>query len=231
MHARASTGIPLLYDARWSLPAGDYRVELTASDRSQPLVGELGLQLGRRGGPIETWQVNPAAHWATTFTLPVTVGFVGLRASDQLAARRPLVRLTPLRITSGRDRLGEEEVLESRDVGGATLFIHDGGSYLERSGIWLKANARSRLTLAATSRGPGVMRLRAGPAATQVDLRIDGRQQTVSLEPGQGRDIPLPAGGTRRIEFVTRGGFVPAEVEPTNTDTRHLACWIELAAS
>jgi hypothetical protein len=226
------TAVPLLYRARWSLPAGQYRLELSLSNSSRRLTGELGLQLGRQGEPIERWNLDAVGRWSTTIDLPVDVRFVGLRASDDLAALGPRVRLRPVHIVDASDRLRGLEVQEARRVGSARLFFHDTSSYPEPSGTWLKADATTNISLAAPDGQSRVMRLRAGAGATTVDIRAGAMRSTIALKPGEGRDLPLTGGASpQRLEISTRGGFVPAEVSPGSQDDRRLSCWMEILES
>ncbi len=226
------TPVPLLYRARWSLPAGQYRLELLLSDSSRRLTGELGLQLGRFGEPIERWNLDAVGRWSTTIDLPVDVRFVGLRASDDLAALRPRVRLRPLRITDVSDRRDGPEVQQAQRIGAVRLFFHDTASYPERSGTWLRADSTTRISLAPPDGLSRVMRLRAGAGATTLDIRAGATRNTIALKPGESRDLPLTGGsGPQRLEISTRGGFVPAEVSTGSRDKRRLACWMEIVES
>jgi hypothetical protein len=226
------TPVPLLYRARWSLPAGQYRLELMLPDSSRRLSGELGLQLGQHGEPIERWNLDAVGRWSTTIDLPIDVRFVGLRASDDLTALRPRVRLRPLRIIDVSDRLGGTEVQEARRVGSARLFFHDTASYPEPSGTWLRADSTTHISLALSDGLSRVMRLRAGAGATTLDIRAGAMRDTIALKPGEGRDVPLTSGASvQRLEISTRGGFVPAEVSPGSQDERRLSCWMEIVES
>ena len=89
------TGVDLLYDARWSLPAGRY--ELCLDGRGRTIQGEIGLQVGRVGPPLRTWTIAPAARWTTTLDLPANARFVGFRASPELAGRGARAAADPAR--------------------------------------------------------------------------------------------------------------------------------------
>jgi hypothetical protein len=224
------TPVPLLHRARWSLPAGRYRVELFLPDGVRRLTGRLGLQLGRIGEPIETWEIDAVGRWATTFDLPVDVRFVGLRASDDLAALRPRVRLRPIRITNAGERLGGEDVLQVRRMGARTVFYHDDASYPEPAGTWLRADSTTRISMAGGDGRSTRLRLRAGAGATTLHIRADGRRDSFALQAGEGRELTLAASDRpQHIEIATQGGFVPADVSPGSRDQRRLACWLEIA--
>ena len=75
--------VPLLFNGRFSLPAGECIVELERLATATTTTGTLGLQLGRKGAPAREWRVEFDEHgrWRAHFALQVDVGFVGFRAS------------------------------------------------------------------------------------------------------------------------------------------------------
>ena len=89
------TPVPLLYNARWSLPAGRYRLQVVAPEPTHRLHGTLSLQVGRAGPPLQAWTLEAIGRWTETIELPVDARFVGLRASPELEAQRVRVRLLP----------------------------------------------------------------------------------------------------------------------------------------
>ena len=50
--------LDLLWNARFALPAGEYRVQLTRADASSRTDTTLGVQIGRVGAPLEQWDVD-----------------------------------------------------------------------------------------------------------------------------------------------------------------------------
>src|SRR5205085_529398 len=61
--------IDLLWNARFSLPAGAYRVALSRHDEGL-IPATVGIQVGRAGAPLERWNVaGPAAE--RRVTLPI----------------------------------------------------------------------------------------------------------------------------------------------------------------
>lgn len=236
---RSGQPVPLLLNARFGLPAGRYRVVLSpsADPAGQTLSGGLALQGGRHGGTLATWDVDAAAgsRWQETFDLPVDVGFVGFRASDNLAASVGDLRIIPLRVIPTLDRPAAYDVLGSTTLGDRFVFLfHDGASFPEDDGFWVRGGAPASISvLSRTGRLnlPIELRLRNGPLANTVHILTPGAATDVVLGPGEIRTVrltPTPLDGTLRMIIKPERGFVPAEHEPGNRDTRLLGCWVEV---
>lgn len=221
------TGVDLLYDARWALPAGRY--ELDIDGRGRTIQGEIGLQVGRVGPPLRTWTIAPATRWTTTLELPANARFVGFRASPDLAAAAPDLRLVPRAVPDLRTRRTDPEVMQSRQYGDAAVLFYDERVAPEPGGFWTRGDSSSRLAVALAPDRPTALRLRAGPVGATVQTNVDGDVQRVTLAPLATRDVTLRSRHTvASVEIVTTGGFVPAEVDPTTRDRRRLGVWVEV---
>jgi hypothetical protein len=60
-----------------------------------------------------------------------------------------------------------------------------------------------------------------------VDVRVDRREERVSLRPGDERVFDLPAQRSL-LRIATSAGARPSEFEPGSKDHRYLGCWIEI---
>jgi len=227
-HARGErTGVDLLYDARWSLPAGRY--ELCLDGRGHTIQGEIGLQVGRVGPPLRTWTIAPATRWTTTLDLPANARFVGFRASPDLAGAAPELTLIPQAVADLRTRKTDPDVLQSRQYGDAAVYFYDDRAAPEPTGFWTQGDSSSRLAVALAPDRPTALRLRAGPAPVTVQTIVDGDVQRVMLAAKETRDVRLQSRHTvASVEIVTQGGFVPADVDPATRDRRHLGVWVEV---
>jgi len=226
---------PLLYNARFALPAGRYAVELVSSSpQSGALTGTLALQLGRVGSPSRTWAVDVTIPgvWGRAFDLPIDVGFVGFRGSPEIERAKPAIRIRPVSIADAHERLPEREVLATRALGGgdAMLFFHNDVVLPEHDGFWTPGHSTMVVTVAAPRGRPARLRLRAGPVRTDVRLSAESWRQDVTLEPNSVREVtvPVPASGAMRLAIETSSGFVPARFNPADHDERLLGCWVEL---
>ena len=221
------TGVDLLYDARWALPAGRYQLDLDG--RGRTIHGEIGLQVGRVGPPLRTWTIAPATRWTTTLDLPANARFVGFRASADLAGAAPELRLVPQSVADLRTRRTDPDVLQSRQYGDATVFFYDERVAPEPTGFWTRGDSSSRLSISLAPDRPTVLRLRAGPAPATVQTISDGDVQRVTLAPLATRDITLRSRhSVASVEIVTEGGFVPADHDPATRDRRRLGVWVEV---
>jgi hypothetical protein len=73
--------------------------------------------------------------------------------------------------------------------------------------------------------------VRNAPVTNRVSLEIDGRAQTLELQPREERMVPLPVSsdrGAALVNIYSDSGFRPSQVEPGSTDNRYLGVWIEL---
>jgi len=223
------SGVELLYDARWSLPAGRYEIDLDARPRGGTLHGELGLQVGRVGPPLRTWTLPPADRWTTTVDLPADARFVGFKASADLAQVAPDLRLVPVAVHDLRTRRTDPDVVQSRLYGDTPVFFYDERVAPEAGGFWTRGDSSSRLAVALAPDRPTALRLRAGPAPAAVTTIVDGHAEQVALAPRATRDVTLRSRhAVASVELVTAGGFVPAQIDPGVQDRRHLGVWVEV---
>jgi hypothetical protein len=237
----ANQPTPVLLNARFDLPSGRYALTLAPRDPAGPdtaLAGHLVLQAGRVGGSLMEWNVQAGAGetWQTTFDLPVDINYVGLRASRDLETRVGELRVSPLRIVTNLDRVAAYEVLASSTYGRDVVLFHDGASYPEASGFWVRGSSRAvvsvvsrtgRMTTNAT------LRLRLlSPVANAVRIETPGRTWTTTLEPDVATEVevqPTALDGTLRMAITPAEGFRPADRTPGNRDRRFLGCWVEVA--
>jgi hypothetical protein len=234
---RAAAQAPLLFNARFALPAGRYTVGLTPGPGAPDgrLVGHLAVQGGRHGGTLAEWRVSATGAWRDTFDLPVDVSFVGLRASEGLAAAAGNLSIVPARVMPMLDRIAAAEVLGSMALAGRFVFLfHDGASYPEGDGFWVRGEAGASVSvLSRTGRltMPVRLRLRNGPRDNVVRITTPDGTQTVTLGPRESTDVrvtPTPLDGTLRMILHPERGFVPSRTEPGNRDDRLLGCWVEV---
>ena len=235
---KARQPTPMLLNARFALPAGRYQVQL-ATDRVVPdqprLAGSLELMGGRSGGTLAQWDVEGRAggRWEGWFDLPVDVNFVGFRASTNLEARVGELRITPVRIVPTADRIAAYDVLAAAMLSRFVFLFHDGRSYPEASGFWVRGANRAVVSVVSKT-GPvttDVTLVLRSPVANRVRLDTPGHSWSIELRPNVPVEIrvtPTPLDGTLRMVIRPERGFSPAEVERGSQDRRFLGCWIEV---
>jgi len=229
---------PVLLNARFALPSGRYVVELAPRTGTEPeagLSGHLQLQAGRSGGALAEWNVEAPAgsRWQGTFDLPVDVNFVGFRASDGLEAGIGSLRVRPVRVVPNLDRVAAYEVLASLTLDRFVFLFHDGASYPETDGFWVRGSSRAIVSVVSrTGRLTTRVRLRLrSPVANTVRFEAPGLAWTTELEAGVPAEVdvePTPLDGTLRMIISPASGFRPAELTPGNRDRRFLGCWVEV---
>lgn len=231
--------IPLLYNARYSLPAGHYLVELVSTRSSSPVTSErLGLQLGRAGPLTQDWEVSLAAPgvWGRTFDLPVDVGLVGFKASEGLAAAGFSLRLRPMTIVDAHRRVPVGQVLSVKRYGAVVAVFPDERAWPEQAGFWVSGGETVRFLVNPDVPASGdrptelVLRLHSGEIANTVVVAARGKAERLELFPKRVRTVVLPLGtdGATTITLAARDYFVPAARDPQSKDQRHLGCWVEI---
>jgi hypothetical protein len=225
--------IDLLWNARFALPAGEYRLRLARSGASVADT-TLSLQVGRTGPPLDSWPVAGAV-WEHRFVLPIDAALVGFRAQPDLARGDGELLLTPVSIVDESRRIARPAVIGARRYGTATTFFHDDFVFAEQSGYWTRGGASARVTYvtSAESRTIDVM-VSCGPVPNRVTLSTDDWEQHLAIEPGAPQRVAIPTSDVSEfsvrlaaLEIAVEKGFVPADVDRAATDRRFLGCWIE----
>jgi hypothetical protein len=151
---RVPQPMPVLLNARFALPAGQYVVTLAAAP-GRSLNGSLSLQVGRNGGSLTDWIIatRPGESWEGAFDLPVDVNFVGFRASRSLAPEVGNLRVQPRSIVPVLDRTAVPDVLAAVAAGDLVFLLHDDHAYPERNGFWVRGGAQASLSIVARADG------------------------------------------------------------------------------
>ena len=97
--------LEVLWNARFALPAGEYRVKLTRPVEPSRADTTLGVQIGRVGPPLEQWNVAGGVS-EYRLLLPIDAIFVGFRAPSDFARSDGELRIAPVRIVDERKRIG-----------------------------------------------------------------------------------------------------------------------------
>jgi hypothetical protein len=226
--------VPLLFNARFALPAGRYAAELRpAAPDSAEASGELALQVGRIGDPLVRWQVQlgPSRSWKGEFSLPIDASFVGFRAAPSIAEAAGELRVRPLAVVDARRRVDVDQVLGAATYGQATVYFHDENVWPEREGLWTRGASAVPLTMVSTGASRVKVNVRSGARANRVTLDAGGWRREIDLQPGMTREVELPGdgrGGVIALRVTSASGFTPADTTPGSTDRRFLGCWIEV---
>jgi len=226
----------VLLNGRWSLPAGHYRITVDWNPSALPAPESVGLQVGRTGPPLATFDVGGhAGRVDTELSLPVDATFVGLRGST--AIERALTRLTvtPQSVVPAALRPQTDQVVGATQTPGGLLLVHTDTVGIEaESGVWVLAGAPSLLSLAepapvSGSGSPALMvRLRSDSPTNRITLSSRGWQQTVDLRAGVPRDVAIPRTGAAVTLLSVRAdtAYIPAEHVPGSDDRRPLGVWV-----
>ena len=229
--------VRVLHNGRFSLPAGRYRAVALWGARD-PLPARagatIGLQVGRIGGPLREWPVEPTpgGTWQQEFVLPVDAGFVAFRGSTELERSIASLRIEALDVVDAGARTVTPQVLAAAAYGGLVVLFHDGALYPEPGGFWTTGERLARMTVSCDggcARGV-VLRVHSGNQPNRLRLSSHGWFQDVHLAGRQAVDVlvpPPPTGQVIEFAAITTTGFVPSDVDPAIRDRRYLGAWIE----
>lgn len=226
--------LQLIHNARFSLPAGTYNIEVTFGSQVPSHPTPFSVQVGRLGNPLQSWnlQPDPGQVWRTTLRIEVDANFVGFRGPAEMERAISNVAITPMTIINESERPRVPTVLSAATYPGATLYFHDEQLYPEARGIWTRGQRLSLLTVApAPDRTePVVLRITCGSRGNTATLSADGWQRQVVLVPGQVVDVELPAPihGVIPLTIATTSAFRPRDIDPSSRDPRVLGIWVEV---
>ena len=226
--------VRVIHNGRFSLPAGTYSfaVQLDAQGTAHP--EPLSLQVGRNGPPMQTWMVEgqPRQHWQTSVWLPVDASFVGLRGSPELERAIETITITPETVVDAGARPHVPIVLSAATYPAGNLYFHNEQTYPEAKGFWTRGSQSTEFTVAIPpgQKEPVVLRLHPGSKQNTTTISTFGWQRRLSLVPGQAAEVELPtfASGVIPVTITADSGFFPRDFDPTSTDRRFLAFWVEV---
>jgi hypothetical protein len=231
---RSRQPLRVVLNARFRLPAGEYELDIKGSDQTGTVPdSSLGLQIGREGRPIETWPLSltPGAVSQRRFRVPLDAEFVGFRASRPIERTISELRLRALTIVDEDRRFESPVVRSSAAFGTARVFFHDGDSFPETEGLWVKGRTTARLTILKPNEGQTSVPLaiHSGGRENAAILQTPAWSERIELAPGITSKIAVPTTAGERfvsLSVTSAGGFVPAEVEQGSKDRRLLGVWI-----
>lgn len=224
----------VLLNGRFSVPAGEYDVDVTFADRPSTGSAPIGLQVGRSGPALRTWELEPlpGESWHTGIRLPTDAIFLGFRGPREMEAAISSIALHPTTIVDQGMRPRVPPVLAASAYPTALAFFHDDNVYPESQGFWTIGWRQAVVTLAAAAGRPGpmVLRVHGGGTEAAANFTAPGWQRQVALTPGQVLDIELPEAGTLGLplRILTSSGFRPKDLDPASNDTRTLGIWVEV---
>ena len=213
--------IELLWNARFALPAGAYRLRLTRSDAAAADT-TVSLQIGRTGPPLDTWKVA-GPLWEHRFVLPIDAALVGFRAQPDLANGNGELQLTAMSVVDESKRIARPPVIGTRRYGGATAFFHDDQVFAEPAGYWTRGRATAQVTYVTSAESPATIDIMVscGPVPNQVTFSTPEWRRRLAIEPGAPHRVTIPVHdlsglGVRvaPIAIEVENGFVPAAADP-----------------
>jgi hypothetical protein len=213
------------------MPGGTYRLALENQVKDSTLT--LSMSIGRESQPITTWAFTnlDAGLFTHDFDLPADVRSISIRAETVPPRSSSDIWLQPLALHPAAGRSSGLVATSARRYGPTVVYALGEDVYLEPPGIWAAAETDAEIVMvAADGRREQPVLLKAGPVRTTISLLTGDSRQSLTLEPGEAREIAIPvaAGGVARVRVRTDRGFRPADTDPRSTDSRYLGVWIEI---
>ena len=210
------------------LPAGTYEIKGTATGS---LAGRLRLRTDRVSGPVAEWDV---ASFGPTWTrqVAIPVALAGLQIEADAAARNAIhdVSVRALSLSGPPDGFENREARRGAHYGLATVFLMRGDAWMEPMGTWVAGGSNAEFAIAPDAQSTLELFMRNGPVANRVTLESATWKETLTLEPGAERTLPLPRDRRRLaipLKVTAATGFRPADFDPKTEDVRFLGVWIE----
>ena len=225
--SRRPRALPGTLWAASDVPPGEYAVRL---DSGVAATGTLSIALGQPDRVLTRCELHDAGPGTTGCRLDLPAGAAALWLVGDAALQRSAPRLS-LGVVSLGPR-GACGLRAGRAVASAeaSLLVVGGRVYAEDAGAWVEGGREGRFVV----RAPGTelhLRLRNGPVANTVRLDSGGWHETLTLAPGETREVAVPAraaGTTLPLAVSSSEGFRPADADPTSHDLRWLGVWVEL---
>jgi hypothetical protein len=225
--------VRVVLNARFRLPAGEYVVDFKGSEAAEPVPNAaIGLQIGRDGRPVQSWPltIRPGEQVRFPFQVPLDAEFVGFRTARQVERAIDWLRVTPVSVVPKPRRFRTPTVRAASTFATATVFFHDGESYPEPGGFWVKGRSTASVTLlkANPSDGAITLALHGGPRPNAVTFSSARWSQQLDLVPGLTAKVEVPSKDGEAfvpLQVTAASGFVPAQVERSR-DERLLGTWI-----
>jgi len=210
------------------LPAGTYEIKGTATGS---LAGRLRLRTDRVSGPIAEWDV---ASFGPTWTrqVAIPIALAGLQIEADAAARNAIhdVSVRALSLSLPPEGFENREARRAAHYGLATVFLMGGDAWVEPTGAWVAGGSNAEFAIAPDAQSSLELFMRNGPVANRVTLESATWKESLTLEPGAERTLPLPRDRRRvaiPLKVSATTGFRPADFNPKTEDVRFLGVWIE----
>ena len=221
----------MLHNARFSLPAGRYRLEVewNGSRRGET----IGLQIGHTGDVWRAWPVEPrpGERWSAEFALPLDVAFVGLRGAPEVERIVQRISIVPISVVDAAKRPKLPAVVAASQFGSVSVFFHDRNAFPETAGFWVRGGRSTRVTIQREdTTQPLGLRIHSGLIANQLQVSSGGWSQTVALQRELPDQIEIPASDRAilTLDFSASEVFIPREINPNSSDPRPLGVWVEV---
>lgn len=213
------------------LPAGRYRVHVPFRSGA---AGELRVSVGRTSQLIDTWPIPQGPNQRELqmdVTFPVPIHSLTVAADEHAKDAAKDAWVEPLSVRPSSMNVSNQQAVRAIRYGHFVAYFFSDDAFMEPGGFWLRPETTTAVVAYGEKRDePARLFLRNGPVANTVALVLDDWSETVTLQPGEEREVQTTVavrGDALSLRARATGAFRPSEVDPTSTDVRRLSCWVE----
>jgi hypothetical protein len=207
--------------------AATYTIEATITGNA----GHLTAGIDRIPGPLWTWDLSGVhGKWSQTLTLGNDAD--ALRVDCDEATRGAIgdITIRAEHRLSEDERVSDQQARRAGRYGHATVFLLEGGAYIESGGAWISGASAAEFAIVRDPAASIQLFVRNSAVDNAVVLESGRWRQDLALKPHEERLLEVPVEANRpgvvlRVRSAT--GARPADVEPGSQDKRMLGCWIE----
>jgi hypothetical protein len=207
------------------VPAGEYLIETERLGGDGWVMAGVGLdQFALVTQPASTFDAG------VRLRLPVDVRTLVVRADDEARQQIVRVRMRPLHLATGSERLTRDVAYHAVRYGTTSVFFLDDRAYPEPSAFWVGGGRETAVVISPDHASPSLpLLLRNAPIANVVTLSSGGWQEELMLEPGDERRVDVPVQGDAvLVRLRTKTGFRPSDADARNRDTRDLGVYVRV---
>jgi len=188
----------------------------------------LGIFYGAPGvawavGLAELVVANSTALYlpAGAQVLTITADALAARTVERVTLQIQSLERGPRRFATSVSRYADTQV-----------WFTDDGTFPEPDGWWVPGRGSASVLLEPPSTcAASPLRIRNGAAANRVTLVSREWRTVLALEPGEEHTVHVPVSGRRApLEVASAAGFRPADLDPSNKDTRFLGVFLAVIA-
>jgi hypothetical protein len=210
-----------------AIPAGEYRLSVTGA----PAEGWVMTGIAQDQFAIVTEPLSTVES-GVTLRFPVDVRSIVVHSDE--TAREAIRRITlrPIRILTSGERLTDDVARRAVRYDSSVVFFLDDRAFAEPSGFWVGGSRWTSVVIAPDAPAASArLTLRNAPVENTVTVATGEWRQTLTLAPGEERNLEVPIDPARNavlVQIHASAGFRPAQTEQGSRDSRFLGVYVRV---